>query len=110
MAINLNNYEYVYYFEDDGILRGSTKSDECKTYKKDEVKKAIRENGFKFYTIGDGGSDEDMPKSYGYYYSLGSSGKSTIDFEPLDLVTKPDLGHVGLSYFNPKTNEFELVG
>ena len=97
MAINLNNYEYVYYFEDDGILRGSTQSDECKTYKKDEVKKAIRENGFKFYTIGDGGSDEDMPKSYGYYYSLGSSGKSTIDFEPLDFKMA-DVGDAWLFY------------
>jgi len=101
--INLNNYEYVYYFEDDGILRGSTDSDECKTYKKEEVKKAIKENGYKFYTIGD---DDDMPKNYGYYYSNDGKGKSTMDFEPLDFKMA-DEGDAHLFYY--ENNKWEQL-
>tara|TARA_R100001198_G_C5145909_1_gene157562 strand:- start:284 stop:613 length:330 start_codon:yes stop_codon:yes gene_type:complete len=104
--INLNNYEYVYYFEDDGILRGVSKSNETASYKKDEVKKAIKENGYHFYTIGDGGPEENMPKSYGYYYSEGSSGKSTMDFEPLDFKTYTD-GDAWLFY--KENNKWEQL-
>tara|TARA_R110002020_G_scaffold176811_1_gene369486 strand:- start:128 stop:538 length:411 start_codon:yes stop_codon:yes gene_type:complete len=63
----------------------------------------IRKNGVKFRT------SEDAP-SYDYKTGWYYNKDQEIDFEPLDLVTKPDLGHTGLSYLNPKTNEFELVG
>tara|TARA_A100000172_G_scaffold12320_1_gene6541 strand:+ start:152 stop:526 length:375 start_codon:yes stop_codon:yes gene_type:complete len=95
--INLNDdFEYIYYFEDDGILRGVPKSDKVKLNKdqKIEVKQAIKKNGYKFYTIGD---DADMPKNYGYYYSNDGTGKSTMDFEPLDFAMA-DAGDAWLFY------------
>ena len=96
--INLNdNFEYIYYFEDDGILRGVPKYDGVKFNKdqKIDIKQAIKKNGYKFYTIGD---DADMPKNYGYYYSNDGTGKSTIDFEPLDFAMA-DAGDTYLFYF-----------
>ena len=96
--INLNkDFEYIYYFEEDGILRGVPTSDGVKLNKdqKIDIKKAIKENGYKFYTIGD---DADMPKNYGYYYSNDGTGKSTMDFEPLDFAMA-DAGDAWLFYY-----------
>tara|TARA_Y100000389_G_C17329596_1_gene447367 strand:- start:52 stop:363 length:312 start_codon:yes stop_codon:yes gene_type:complete len=102
--INLNDdFVYIYYFEDDGILRGVSKSGGKNKNKKDEVKKAIKKNGFKFYTIGD---DEDMPKNYGYYYSNDGKGKSTMDFEPLDFKMA-DEGDAHLFYY--ENNKWEQL-
>ena len=104
--INLNDdFEYIYYFEDDGILRGVPTSDGVKLNKdqKIDIKKAIKENGYKFYTVGD---DADMPKNYGYYYSNDGKGKSTIDFEPLDFKMA-DSGDAHLFYY--ENNKWEQL-
>tara|TARA_R100001440_G_scaffold48825_2_gene68663 strand:+ start:10307 stop:10660 length:354 start_codon:yes stop_codon:yes gene_type:complete len=93
----LDDFEYIYFFEDDGILRGVPKYKGVKYNKdqKQDIKLAIKKNGYKFYTVGD---DDDSPKNYGYYFGKNHNGKSDIDFQPLDFAMA-DAGDVYLFYY-----------
>jgi hypothetical protein len=66
-----------------------------------ELKKFIRNKGTKFYTSC---SDYD-DKVYGYYFSKDTN----IDFEPLDYISKRDLGHTCLFYRDKETKTYKEV-
>jgi len=119
----LKSYQAVFYFNDyetkDGIIWGLKSYDDMDNYRPVRYKiannrielekpiftimsKYIRDNGSKFCVHGGFAIDT----IYGYYYNK----DQIIDLEPVDLVTKPDLGFNALSWLNPKTKEYELVG
>ena len=120
----LKSYQAVFYFNDyetkDGIIWGLKSYDDMDNmfglirYKiannRIELEKPIftimskyiRDNGSKFCINGHYITDS----IYGYYYNK----DQVIDFEPVDLVTKQDLGFNSLSWLNPKTKQYELVG
>jgi hypothetical protein len=116
----LKSYQAVFYFNNyerkDGIIWGLKSYDDynhmyklvrwevANNRRKSEkpifntMAKFIRDNGSKFRCLAGG--------IYGYYYNK----DQIIDFEPVDLVIKPDLGFTSISWLNPKTKEYELVG
>ena len=84
---------------------------------KEEVKKYVKENGVRFFTAND--DDEGYPKGhpkydeeycedrcYGYY--LDTENNKNINFEPLDIHTTNDLGHVRL-YAKNSEGKYEQV-
>ena len=64
------------------------------------ITKHIRKQGTKFYTNDADNSDSDV---WGYYYNK----ETSIDFEPLDLVSKVDLGHTYLFYKDKETRTYK---
>jgi len=119
----LKSYQAVFYFNDyetkDGIIWGLKSYDDMDNYRPVRYKiannrielekpiftimsKYIRDNGSKFCVYGGFAIDT----IHGYYYNK----DQIIDLEPVDLVTKPDLGFNELAWLNPKTKEYELVG
>ncbi len=113
----LKSYQAVFYFNDyetkDGIIWGLKSYDDMDNYRpvrykiannRIELEKPIFNTMAKF--IRDNGSKFDAGGIEGYYYNE----DQIIDFEPIDLVIKPDLGFNSLSWFNPKTKEYEAVG
>jgi len=118
----LKSYQAVFYFNEyegkDGIIWGLKSYDDMNIMfklvrwiladkrKKEEKKhynimsKFIKDNGSKFYV------SCGHERIYGYYYNK----DQPIDFEPVDLVTKNDLGYNALFWLNPSTKEYELVG
>jgi len=117
----VNDYQAIFYFNNyenkDGIIWGLKSYDDMNNMfgliryqianNRRELEKPIftilskhiRDNGSKFCV--QGGSDS----IYGYYYNK----DQIIDFEPVDLVTKPDLGYNLLLWLNPKTKLYEEV-
>ena len=64
------------------------------------ITKHIRKQGTKFYTNDADNSDSDV---WGYYYNK----ETSIDFEPLDLGSKYDLGHTYLFYKDKETRTYK---
>ena len=62
--------------------------------------KHIRKQGTKFYTNDADNQDSNV---WGYYFNKNTA----IDFEPLDLVSKVDLGHTYLFYKDKETRTYK---
>ena len=105
--VNLNNYNYLYFYgSEKGIWGESKKPDTPKIPKDDSksVRQDIKSKGIKFYTCDDDGVD----KRYGFYYSICNHkqslayGKPTIDFDPIDEKDCFNEGHTQLWYLEDK--------
>ena len=66
----------------------------------DIITKHIKKEGTKFYTNDADNADSNV---WGYYYNK----ETPIDFEPLDLVSKVDLGHTYLFYKDKETRIYK---
>ena len=66
----------------------------------DIITKHIKKEGTKFYTNDADNADSNV---WGYYYNK----ETPIDFEPLDLVSKVDLGHSYLFYMDKETRIYK---
>ena len=66
----------------------------------DIITKHIKKEGTKFYTNDADNQDSNV---WGYYYNK----ETPIDFEPLDLVSKVDLGHTYLFYMDKETRTYK---
>ena len=66
----------------------------------DIITKHIKKEGTKFYTNDADNADSNV---WGYYYNK----ETPIDFEPLDLVSKVDLGHTYLFYMDKETRIYK---
>jgi hypothetical protein len=66
----------------------------------DIMTKHIKKEGTKFYTNDADNSDSSVR---GYYFNKNTA----IDFEPLDLVSKVDLGHTYLFYMDKETRTYK---
>ena len=66
-----------------------------------ELKKFVKRKGTKFYTS----CDDVYDKVFGYYFNK----DTCIDFEPLDYISKKDLGHTRLFYMNKETKTYTEV-